>query len=90
MACCKMMEQIMEQFPLPFCYPIVINQTNLDLEVKGLAIKLYKKTQAGNLSKRGSATAFLNYCPWCGKQLREIETREREPNTPELSKGKIE
>ena len=73
MYCCQMMDEVLEQFPLPFYRPVVINSTTLNLEVASMGVTLYKKGKAGNPIKTGHTVVFLNYCPWCGKKLREIQ-----------------
>lgn len=75
--CCDAMKEILSKFDKPFYWPIRFVPKTHDLVADELAVTLYKTTPAGNISKRGSATVFLNYCPWCGKKLREIERRER-------------
>lgn len=34
------------------------------------AIRMVKHTKAGNVSKRGTAIAYIRYCPFCGRKLR--------------------
>jgi hypothetical protein len=45
----------------------------LNIEAPGLGVHLYKETPSGNISKKGGTTVFLNFCPWCGEQLRETQ-----------------
>jgi hypothetical protein len=42
------------------------------LESLSPCAKLYETTPTGRISKK-SRTVFLNYCPWCGEQLRETQ-----------------
>lgn len=72
---CEMMDVVREQFPLPFVNPLYIDPKTLELGVADLSVELYKKTPSGNISKRGSATLSLNFCPFCGKRLSEIEAQ---------------
>ncbi len=71
--CCAVMREVEEKFDLPFMHPLFVNPKTLDFGVAGLSVQLDKKTQSGNVSKKGRLTVYLNFCPFCGEKLREIE-----------------
>ena len=69
--CCNALKDISDTYALPFYRPLILNRETKAIEAGGWGIKLLNKTPGGNIAKKG-ATVFLNYCPFCGKQLREI------------------
>ncbi len=78
MACCKMIDAIMEQFPLPFHYPVTLDRETLEFGTAKLAVELYQVTQGGNINKKAKrCVAYLNFCPWCGKGLRKTQSVPR-------------
>lgn len=64
--CCDTAEAIVEQFA-NFEFPIYIDRSGgpFDSAIVNLAIRLFRRTPAGNISKR-TKVLFLNYCPFCG------------------------
>ena len=72
--CCDAMRECEDKFDLPFVRPLFVDPKTLQLGVAGLGVQLNKKTASGSLSKKGRATVYLNFCPFCGEKLREIET----------------
>ncbi len=76
--CCAVMREAEEKFDLPFVHPLFVDPKTLDLGVATLSVQLDKLTASGNVSKKGRLTVYLNYCPFCGEKLREIEEAGRE------------
>jgi len=74
--CCDAMQQVETEYAFPFIRPVSIDPATLNFRVNDLAIQLHKKTIAGRVSRAGQATVFVNFCPFCGKRLREVEVRE--------------
>lgn len=66
--CCGILEQLADDYDFPFFEPLVISEKTKDIEVRGWAIKLLRKTPSGGISKKG-ATVFLNFCPFCGTEI---------------------
>lgn len=69
--CCDAFKEIVKMFDYPFYRPLVLNRETKDIELGNWGAKLLKKTPGGNISTKGGATMYLNYCPLCGKELRE-------------------
>ena len=66
---CEMMDAVRSTHAFPFVNPVFIDPQTLELGVADLGVELYKKTPSGNISKKGRATVYLNFCPFCGQQL---------------------
>lgn len=64
--CCGMAVAIVKEFA-NFEYPVYIARDgeSFDLKNDKLAIRLFKRTAAGNVSSQ-TRTIFLSYCPFCG------------------------
>lgn len=73
--CCGLIEEVASKFDLPFERPFLVG--SLDFEVGGWALRLLKLTPAGNISKKGGAFIFLNFCLFCGATLREPNGRRK-------------
>ena len=78
-ACCGALEELASEFALPFERPWLLK--NQELVTGGWSARLLKKTPLGAISKKGAAFITLNYCPFCGQDLRE------KPNSKEVDNG---
>jgi len=75
--CCPAMQEIMDKFDGAFYRPVYVEYgegNKMELRADKLAVKLYKLTKAGNMSKAGSSSLFINFCPICGTDLRLTDT----------------
>ena len=68
--CCGGLEE-MEERGYPFTQPMVIDMKAGRMTFRAWAIYLPALTPSGNISKRGSTNILLNYCPFCGADIRE-------------------
>jgi hypothetical protein len=68
--CCGVLEKIKAEYGMPFHQPITYDD-KMQLHVGPWAIRLFKLTPTGNIAKRGHTNLFLNYCPICGRKLRD-------------------
>ena len=62
-------EVITERWDGPFERPITFNRETNELLSEKWAIKVYKLTKSGNISKSGGGYLFMDYCPLCGEKL---------------------
>ena len=76
--CCEALEETTKKYKRPLYRSIIISQDLSTLSVGEWAIQMYSLTKSGTISRRGRATIFINFCPFCGKQLREIEEVQRD------------
>ena len=53
----------------PFEQPITWNCETGIVAPEKWAIKVYKLTKAGNISKNGGGYLYVEYCPLCGEKL---------------------
>jgi len=58
-----------EKWDGPFERPITWDRETGDLGVGAWALKVYKLTKAGNISRNGGGYLILKYCPLCGEEL---------------------
>ncbi len=58
-----------ERWDGPFEKPIVFDRETGELKVARWAIKVYKLTKGGNISKNGGGYLYVEYCPLCGEKL---------------------
>lgn len=70
---CEMMDAVRAKYEFPFVNPIYVDPQTLMLGVADLGVDLYKKTPSGNVSNKGRATVYLNFCPFCGAKLRDVK-----------------
>ena len=61
---------IAERWDGPFEKPITFDRETGALMAERWAIKVYKKTKAGNISRNGGGYLFVDYCPLCGEKLK--------------------
>ena len=66
--CCGALEELESKGPT-FCRPMAINITSGGFKCSQWAVSLIKLTKAGNVSKKNGPLVFLNFCPFCGKEL---------------------
>lgn len=71
-ACCGVFEKLYEEYDLPFDRPILLRDGQL--KVGAWSVRLLKKTPSGRISKKGSASIILNFCPFCGQDLEKEGT----------------
>lgn len=67
--CCGLLEKL-EKEGETLNRPMVIDRESGNITTKDWAIWLFKMTPAGNLSRVGHAQVFLNFCPFCGMEIR--------------------
>jgi hypothetical protein len=53
--------------------PLFVDPKTIDLGVAGLSVQLDKRKPNGNVDKKAKLTVYLNFCPFCGEKLREVE-----------------
>lgn len=68
--CCGAFEKLKDEYPLPFYRPLKLDMKNHDLVLGVWSVKLFHETPAGNVSKKSAPSVRLNYCPFCGVDLR--------------------
>ena len=62
-------ETLNTHFDGPFEKPIIFDKDTGELKVAQWAIRLYKLTKSGNVSKSGRGMIFVTFCPVCGERL---------------------
>ena len=73
--CCGGLEE-MQKRGLPFSQPMVVDMKAGRMTCRAWAIWLPHLTPAGHISKKGSINVFLNFCPFCGADIREKKDEE--------------
>lgn len=68
--CCGAIEKLAGKFDWPLYRPLILDKETKDLKPGDWSIKLINLTSSGKISK-DSATAIINYCPFCGARLVE-------------------
>ncbi len=69
---CECLDSLHEQgYEFPFEQPVGIDMKTMQFKVGAWGVILHRKTKAGKRSGAGSKFLLLNYCPICGKDLRE-------------------
>lgn len=76
MATCDCLEKLDNQVPWPFYKPITIDPKTFDIECRGWAVRLFNETPSGRISTKDAGTLRLNFCPFCGQDLREKEDKD--------------
>jgi len=71
--CCGVLEKLRDDYDLPFTIPLRLTEELNDIVADEWAIKLTTLTSSGRVSRKHGkpSLVFINYCPFCGKQLRE-------------------
>lgn len=80
MTCCWTIKKLREEgWDLPFEDSFMLIPTSEEGDDFDFACKtvitLMRRTPKGNISSKTSGV-FMNYCPFCGKDLREEETSD--------------
>jgi hypothetical protein len=74
--CCGAFEKLAEEYPLPFYRPLKLDMENHNIVLAGWSIKLFHETAGGNVSKKSAPSVRVNYCPFCGVDLRNGDSSE--------------
>ena len=70
-------DTIRERWEAPFEKPISFNRKTGELTTDTWVIKVFNWTKSGNVSKRDSGYLQISYCPMCGKDLSNVEVKEK-------------
>jgi len=69
--CCGALETLEERNGSPVYRPIQVNPKTLSLTAGDWALQLTPLTPSGRVAKRGQGAVFINFCPFCGKRIKE-------------------
>lgn len=67
--CCELLQKATAEFDIPFEKPMLFRDGGLS--VGGWSLRLFHRTKSGNISRKCSSWAFMNFCPFCGAILTE-------------------
>ncbi len=70
MSCCKALNEISEKYNWPIYRPLILDG-NHNIKEGNWSIKLFHSTPSGRISTKSTPSVVMNYCPFCGAQLRE-------------------
>lgn len=68
--CCGGLEE-MKKRGFPFIQPMVVDMKAGRMTFRAWAIRLPRLTPSGNVSRKSGMNLFLNFCPFCGADIRE-------------------
>ncbi len=79
--CCGIPEKLAEDFEQSIYRPIIWNADVSTLELGPWSFRLFRTTPAGNVSKKGAASALMNFCPFCGETLTDAGRKIKASHT---------